>query len=217
MSANCIAIEALESRTLLSASPVNATAKLDRLQIRVDLLKFRADAFAGSAAILSDRLSMKADNVAAATTVTPLLTQLKNDAKAMRTALKIDRLTEAAQVLTDQATIATDLKQILLDKGNATALAADQTKLHTDRLQLQNDLLAGLDARIATRQTYRDTLFNDTQTILAAANTDPNASDKLKADVQTFVTDVDGKLDKLAADLTKLSADRAKLVADLSA
>jgi hypothetical protein len=213
---NRVAIEALESRTLLSATP-SATAKLDRLQIRVDLLKFRADAFAGSAAILSDRLSMKADNVAAATTVTPLLTQLKNDAKAMRTALKVDRLTEAANALTDEATIATDLKQIILDKGNATALVTDQAKLKADRVQLQNDLIAGLDSRIATRQSYHDTLFNDTQAILAAANTDPNASAKLKTDVQTFVTDVDAKLDKMAADLTQIANDRAKLVADLSA
>ena len=135
----------------------------------------------------------------------------------MGTALRIDRLTEAANALADQSVIAGDLKQILLDKGDATALAADRAKLHADRLQLQNDLLAGLDARIATRQSYHDTLFNDTQAILAAANTDPNASDKLKANVQTFVTDVDGKLDKMSADLTKVAADRAKLVADLSA
>jgi len=38
-----------------------------------------------------------------------------------------------------------------------------------------------------------------------------------KARIAPFVTDVDGKLDKMSADLTKVAADRAKLVADLSA
>ncbi len=188
----------MELNSLSSTGPTPYTSELVIIQYSSDALSVARLCFA-------------------ATTVTPLLTQLKNDAKAMRTALKVDRLTEAANALADESVIALDLKQIILDKGNTSALAADRAKLQADRVKLQSDLIAGLDSRIATRQSYHDTLFNDTQAILAAANTDPNASDKLKADVQTFVTDVDGKLDKMAADLTKLSADRTKLVADLSA
>jgi hypothetical protein len=218
MTTNRFAVETLECRTLLSAAHVfDPTVKLDRLQVRVDLLKFRADALAGTAAILSDRVALKGDNVAAATTVPPAIAKLHTDAKAMRTALQIDRLTEAAAVLSDQSVIALDLRQIILDRKDPAALATDHTKLRADRITLQNDLIAGLDTRIATRQSYHDTLFADGSAIVAAANSDPNATDKLKADVQTWVTDIDKKLDKMSADLTKLAADRTKLVADLTA
>src|SRR5438067_1498262 len=100
--------EALESRRLMSAGTsaiFNSTVKLDRLQVRADLLKFRADALAANVTLLSDRKALKGDNVAAATTVTPLIQTLHTDAKQMRLQLKLDRLTEAGNALTDEAVI----------------------------------------------------------------------------------------------------------------
>jgi hypothetical protein len=218
MSVNPIAFETLESRTLFSASTVfDPTVKLDRLHVRIDLLKFRADSLAGTATLISDRLNLRHDNVAAATTVTPLIANLKSDAKQMRVALQIDRLNEAANALADESVIVTDLKQIILDRHNPDALVVDRAKLKTDRIHLQSDLIAGLDSRIATRQSYHDTLFNDGKAIVAAVQTDPNASATLKTDVQTWIADADVKLDKMAADLLTLTADRTKLVADLTA
>jgi len=172
---------------------------------------------AGSAAILSDRVTLKGDNVAAATTVPPTIATLKSDAKAMRTALQIDRLTEASNALADESVIVKDLRQIILDRKDPTALVTDRATLKTDRIKLQTDLIAGLDSRIATRQTYHDMLFADGAAIVAATNSDPNATDKLKTDVQTWITDLDSKLDKMSTDLTKVQADRTKLVADMTA
>jgi hypothetical protein len=212
--------ETLESRVLMSAGTsavFDSTVKLDRLVIKADLLKFRTDAFAADVTLLSDRKALKGDNVAAATTVTPLIKTLHTDGANMRLQLKEDRLTEASNALADESVIVKDLIQILHDKGNATALAADRAKLKSDRIQLQNDLIAGLNSRIATRQTFHDTLFNDCQAINVAAQTDPNASAKLKTDVQTWTTDVETKLNTMASDLQSIETARTKLVADLTA
>ena len=219
MSAQKLFVEQLESRQLLSASPAvfNLTVRLDRLQVRVDLLKFRADTLSADATLLSDRISLRGDDVAAATTVVPLIAKLHTDVKTMRVQLLSDRLAEASNALRDESVIVGDLRQILLDKGNATALAADHAKLTNDRITLQNDLIAGLNTRIATRQSFYNTLFADGQAIQAAVLTDPNASPKLKADVAKWLIDGGNKLNTMLADLNKLVADRTKLVNDLTA
>lgn len=212
--------ETLESRVLMSAGTsavFNSTVKLDRVVIKVDLLKFRADAFAANVTLLSDRKALKGDNVAAATTVTPLIQTLHTDGKDMRLQLLQDRLTEASNALADESVIVGDVRQILRDRGNPTALLTDRAKLKSDRIQLQNDLIAGLDSRIATRQTFHDMLFNDCQAINAAAQTDPNASAKLKTDVQTWTANVEAKLNTMASDLQSIETARTKLVADLTA
>jgi hypothetical protein len=221
MSAQKLFVERLENRQLLSVSPAssvfNATVKLDRLQIRVDLAKFRFDDLSADFTLLADRIALRGDNVAGATTVVPLIAKLHADVKTMRTQLLSDRLTQASNALRDESVIIADLRQILADKGNATALAADRAKLKNDRITLQNDLIAGLDSRIATRQSFYNTLFADGQAIEAAAQTDPNASSKLKADITKWISDGDAKLNTMLADLTKLAADRTKLVNDLTA
>lgn len=218
MSANRYAFETLESRTLLSATGLyNAAVRADRLQVRADLLRFRADALSASATLLNDRIALKGDDVAAATTVTPLIAKLKSDIGQMRLTLKADRLNEAAVVLADQLLIVGDLRKILADRGNPDAVAADRATLKSHRIQLQNDLIDGLNTRLTTRQNAYTTLFNDGQAIVAAVQTDPGASDKLKADVQTWIADGSAKLNTLAADLQKLVADRTTLVADLTA
>ena len=212
--------ETLESRVLMSAGTsavFNSTVKLDRVVIKVDLLKFRADAFAANVTLLSDRKALKGDNFAAATTVTPLIQTLHTDGKDMRLQLLQDRLTEASNALADESVIVGDVRQILRDRGNPTALLTDRAKLKSDRIQLQNDLIAGLDSRIATRQTFHDMLFNDCQAINAAAQTDPNASAKLKTDVQTWTANVEAKLNTMASDLQSIETARTKLVADLTA
>jgi hypothetical protein len=211
-------LEGLESRVLLSSTPVfNATVAADRLAVRADLLKFRSDVFACAATLLGDRTAIL-KNIAKGDTslVTPFQT-LRADLRAMHTALREDRLKEAADALADESTIKLDLRQILLDKGNPTAEAADHDKLHSDRIQLQNDLIAGLDARIATRQSYLTTISDDVDAIVTAANNDPNASDALKAAVATFAADRTNCLTTLNADLQTIDAARAQLVADLTA
>ena len=46
---------------------------------------------------------------------------------------------------------------------------------------------------------------------------DAAAAPKLVADVNTWVGDVEGRLNTMLADLQKVSADRTQLVADLTA
>ena len=221
MSAQKWFVETLETRRLLSASLAssvfNSTVKLDRLQIQADLVKFRSDAVSADVTLLSDRIALRGDDVAAATTVVPLIAKLHADVKTMRIQLLSDRLAEASNALRDESVIVGDLRQILIDRGNATALAADHTKLTNDRITLQNDLIAGLNSRIATRQSFYNTLFADGQAIGAAVQTDPNASAKLKTDVAKWLADGGAKLNTMLTDLNKLVADRTKLVNDLTA
>src|ERR1700733_13305414 len=131
--------ETLESRTFLSISPISTQVAADRLQVRADLLQFRSDVLSNSATILGDVTALKADGLKNDPTFVPLFKQLHTDLQHMWTQLRIDRLTEAGNVLHDQSVIMTELRQILIDHGNPTAVAADKTQLLTDRIQLQND------------------------------------------------------------------------------
>jgi hypothetical protein len=213
-------IESLESRRLLSASLgglFNPTVAADRLVVQADLLKFRSDALAADAALLSDRTALKGDDVKAATTVTPLIQKLHTDVKTMRLALLGDRLTEKSNVLLAESKVVLELRQIILDHGNASAIAADRVQLKTDRIAVQNAMIAGINTRIATRQAEHDQLFADGAAIEAAASTDPNASSQLKVDISTWIGNVDGKLTTMQADLTKLGADRTTLAAAMTA
>jgi hypothetical protein len=222
MRTNCCLIEGLESRTLMSGSALgsqvfNDTVKADRLQVRVDLLKFRADALGSFAVLLADTAAVKRDDLSGATTVGPLVDHLKADVKQMRLTLKADRLNEGVAVLTDRIAILTDLKQILLDRGDATKLAADHQQLFNDRVKLQTDLVAGLTQRLNDRQAAFDTISADAQAVVSAVQSDPGADAKLSADLQKLMTDTTNRFATLNADMQQLLADRQKLVDDLTA
>ena len=210
-------IEVLESRRMMSASPFNAAVAADRLEVRVDLLKFRADAAVGAAAVLHDLATMKGDGLAKATTVTPLIKQFHTDLKSMGQTLFSDRLTEKVAALTDEVMIVKELQKIFTDRKNPAAKASDETALTTDRVQLQTDLIAGLDARIATREAAEVTIDNDVAAINSAASSDPNASAKLKTDMAKLLADRTAKMATLTADLQKLEGDRTTLSTALSA
>jgi len=215
-------IEGLESRVFLSAAPAaptlfNATVKADRLAVKAALLKFRSDIFACDAKLLRDTTAIKKNLAKGDTSLDASFLQLHNDVKAMRSALRVDRLTESANALADESTIKLDIRQIIKDRGNVTAEAADHTKLRADRIQLQNDLIAGLDSRVATRQAAEATLSTDVDAIVTAANADPNASAALKTAAQAFATDRTTCNATFAADLAAIAAARTQLVADLTA
>ena len=213
--------EALESRVLMSgnslSASVNVTIELDRLQIRQDLLKFKSDSISCYTTLQADVLNLRGDHLKDAKTVTPLIAKFRADIKAMRTQLRVDRLTERQNVLADESVIVGELKQIVLDKGNATAEAADHATLMADRIKLQNDAIAGLDARLSTRQGALVTLTADMQNILTAAQSDPNASPKLVNDLTKLSVDRSACLNSMSADLQTLITDRTKLVVDLTA
>ena len=215
-------IEGLESRVFLSAAPTapllfNAAVKADRLAVKAALLKFRSDIFACDAKLLRDTTAIKKNLVKGDTSLDASFLQLHNDVKAMRSALRVDRLTESAAALADESAIKLDIRQIIKDRGNVTAEAADHTKLLADRIQLQNDLIAGLDSRVATRQAAEATLSTDVDAIVTAANADPNASAALKTAAQAFATDKTTCNAMFAADLAAIAAARTQLVADLTA
>ncbi len=215
-------MEDLESRVFLSAttaggSVLSAAVKADHVQIRIDLLKFKGDDFGLASRLLSDVTNIKKDDLKQATTVVPLIKQMKTDIKTMQLTLKADRLAESSAALADESVIAKELLQILKDQGNPTAVAADRQHLLADRIQLQTDLVAGLNSRITTRQNSYSALIADGQAVVTAAQSDPNASAKLQSDITQWTTDRSNGMTTLLADLQKLVTDRTQLVTDLTA
>jgi hypothetical protein len=214
-------IEGLESRVLMSVTPApmlfNATVKADRLAVRADLLKFRSDIAGCQSKLLRDLIAIKKNTAKGDTSLVAPFQQLRTDVKAMQRQLRIDRLTEAANALAVESTIKLDIVQIIKDRGNATAEATDHAKLLSDRVALQNALIAGLDSRIATRQSFESTIAADTQAIVTAAQGDPNATTALQAAAATFAADRTACLNTLAADLQAVAAARTTLVNDLTA
>jgi uncharacterized coiled-coil protein SlyX len=209
--------ETLESRTLMSASPISTQVAIDRLQIKADLLQFKSDACSDTAVILTDVQALKADGLKNDPTLVPLFKQLHTDLVQMWTQLRIDRLTEAGNVLKDQSVIVIELIKLLKDKGNPTAVTADRAVLLSDRIQLQNDEITGLNTRLTTRQNAYNKIFADLDQITTGVADDTSASPALTAVVQKFAVDRTNCLNAMSADLTKLIADRTQLVADLTA
>jgi hypothetical protein len=210
-------IESLESRTLMSASPFSTAVAADRLQVKADFLKFRSDAAAASAKLLVDLSAMQGDHLAAATTVAPLVKQMRTDLKTAGHTLLLDRLNESAAALGDESAIVSVQRHILLDKKNPTAETADHAALMADRVKLQTDLIAGLNSRIATRQAGETTIFNDISAINEAATTDPHSTAKLQLDLGTLLADRSTKMQTVTADLVVLVQDRTQLSSDLAA
>jgi hypothetical protein len=209
--------ETLESRTLMSVSPISTQVAADRLQVRADLLQFRSDILHNTVTIMTDVQALKADGLKNDPTFLPLFKQFRTDIQHMRNQLLVDRLTEASNVLHDQSLIVTELRQILLDHGNSTTVTADRAQLLTDRIQLQNDEITGLTTRITTRQTDYNTIFADLDAISTAVAGDTTASPALLAEVQKFTTDRTDTLNTMTTDLQKLITDRTQLVTDLTA
>jgi hypothetical protein len=212
-------IETFESRLLMSATPVlfDSAVKEARLVVRAELLKFRSDLALTSANLIGDLSLIKSNKVAGDTSLKAAFTQLRTDTKAQGTQLKIDRLTEAANALADESTIKLDIVQIIKDRKDATALAADKTKLQNDRITLQNDLVAGLDSRIATRQSFEQTLSDDANAISTAAANDTGATQALKDAAAKFATDKTSRLNTLETDLNAIVTARNSLVTALNA
>jgi hypothetical protein len=219
---NTAMMQQLESRTLFSVSPApagvfNSTVQADRLQIQADLLQFKSDCLSYSATLLADVAAIKAAGIKSDPGVEPLARQFCTDDKNMVTQLKEDDLQEKSNVLKDESAIAAEQAQLLKDHGNPTKVAADKAQILADRIQLQSDMIAGLDARIAVRESFFTTITADAQAIVTQVDGDPSASVPLQADVQKWFTDKTDCLTTLLADLQKLDADRAQLVADLTA
>jgi hypothetical protein len=133
--------------------------------------------------------------------------------------LKNDRLAESAAALQDESTIKLAILQIRKDKTNAdpSVEVTDHTSLKNDRIQLQTDLLAGLDARIATRQGFENTISADTQAIVTAGQNDPQATTPFSDAIDKFAADRVTRIDVLTGDLQTIAAARQKLANDLTA
>jgi flagellar biosynthesis chaperone FliJ len=213
--------EVLESRTLMSAapSPLTEAVKLDHVQIRADLLKFRSDMLTGFVTFQNDVTAIKNDGVANAATVLPLIDKFFTHVRKMRKSLKGDLLEQSDKVNSDERAILKDMKNISHDKHrhDRKANKADHASLLAHRIALQEDMIAGLNARIATRQSFFSKLQVDMDAIIAAAQTDPNATPQLVSDLKTAKTDKTNSVNTLTADLQTIVTDRTKLVADLTA
>jgi len=209
--------ELLESRTFLSASALNTAVQIDLKQIHADLLKFRSDCIGCFVTLHTDIDAIKADDHTGAAVLKPLVDKFHADVKALSAQLLTERLDEKQNALADESVIVQEQIQILKDKGNAMAEKTDHAALLADRIKLQTDLVAGLNARLTTRQAAYTTIFNDGQAIVTAADNDTNANPKLVADLTKYTTDKDSCMTTVTGDITKLIADRTQLITDLTA
>jgi hypothetical protein len=209
-------VESLEGRALMSASALSTQVTIDRLQTRADLLKFRSDVAAGTAKLLADVAALKADGLGSNPTFVSLFGKLHSDVKSMWEQLKLDRLNESASVLHDQSVYVQGLIQFLKDKGNPAARAGDQQQLIADRVQLQNDEIAGLTARIDTREADCATISTDIQNIITAADA-LSPSGPLQGALLQFAADRTSVLNTITTDLQTLVTDRTNLADALSA
>jgi len=210
-------IESLEGRTLMSVSAIDPKITADRLEVKADLLKFRLDLVSNSLTISADTTLLRKDGLKNDALLNGLLKTFHSDVKTMHAELFADNLNEKVNVLTDQLAIVIEKLQILRDKGNATALAADNQRLLADRVQLQTDDINGLNTRITTRQVFLTTLTNDIDALVTAAESDPNASAQLQADIQKFASDRSTGLATLTSDLQAIVTARTQLASDLMA
>jgi len=212
-------IQSFESRLLMSATTAvfSPAVKVDQLQIQADLAKFKADCLQNTATMVGDITAIKADDPGQLKTLTPLVKTFRTDLRTMNLDLAADRASQASAELADESIIYADLAKIIRDRGNATAEATDHSNLLAERIKLQNDAIAGLNTRIATRENAYTTILADGQAIVTAVDSDTNASAKLQAAVQKWFSDKTVCLDTMTTDLSKLVADRTQLVSDLTA
>jgi hypothetical protein len=208
-------LEPLESRLLMSVSPVSLQVTLDRAQVTADLVKFRADAAGCDVTLLADCQALKVAGLGNNATMLSLFTTLHTDVTNMQTQLAADRLAQSVAVLQAQANVSTDLEKIIIDRGNTTKLTADRSQLLQDRVAVQQADINGLNTRIATRQADYTTISADLQAISTAVSVDAGVSHKLTLAVQKFNLDRTTKLATMMTDLTKVQTDRTTLSNDL--
>jgi hypothetical protein len=196
---------------------VSAQVAADRLQVDADLLKFKSDCVACTAALLTDRQALQADDVRKDATLAPLFKTMRSDVQQMQVQLASDRLAESSAVLQDESAVVTELEKMIADKGNKTAMASDKSQLLADRIQLQNDEIAGLNARVMTRENDYSKIFADLQNIATAVQNESGVSSQVVTDVRKFITDRTNCMNTLEGDLNTLIAARTQLVTDLTA
>ena len=207
-------IESLESRTLLSASAINSQVAIDRLEVKADFLKFRADIAANSATLLGDAQTLKNDGLYKDPTLKPFFQALHKDVTGIHQQLLADNLNEKVNVLQDQILIVKEQIQILKDKasGNTAAVTADQALILQDRVKLQDDEIAGLNTRIQTRENDLSELSTAVSNLVTAVEADPSAAAQAAIpDVQKFATDRDNAFTTLTSDLDTLMVARTTL------
>lgn len=213
-------LEGLESRMLMSSSLPHyqdATVTLDKAIVKGELLKFEADILITGAQLKVDYKGIKKTTAAGDTSLTADFTQLKTDFASQSSQLKTDRLAESSAALADESKIKADIVQIRKDKGNASALIADHAQLRADRVQLETDLVAGINSRIATRQSFETTLSNDLAKIQTDATADTKGSTAFETAVTAYVTAGDARLTLMVNDLTAIATARDNLAAAIAA
>jgi hypothetical protein len=214
-------IEPLESRVLMSASLASRALSQavidDRSQIRADLLKFRTDAFSCFATTSHDLNAITAAHPGNASTVLPPIRRMRKDLSQVRSALASDHLADRSNVVADESLIIAKRRRVLLDHDKPAALVTDRQLLSAGLIRLQQDMLAGLDMRIAARQSDYNTIFNDGQVIINAVQSDPVGGTKVQGALATFVNDRTACINTLMPELQLVAADREQLATDLTA
>ncbi len=220
--------ETLETRRLLSVSlphvacapggsASNSTIAVDEKQIDAAQMQLQMDNWSSARTLVSDVKALLADGLRHDATLMPLFQQLQADGQVMRQDLEADEKAGQTVVSHDQTVINTEELQVCKDKHNPTALKADQAALLADRIQLENDVIAAIDARLATLQADENTIADDLGAINGALSGDTAASPKLVGDVGNFRTDALIAMYGLATDLLGLIGAHVSLVNDLIA
>jgi cytochrome c556 len=210
-------MESLESRSLMSASAFSTQVSADLSNVRTALLKFRYDILTNMATVSADRDALDADGLAKDAVLSPLFATVHNQSKVLQHTVIDDTLAESSAVVKDESVVVKELKRYASDDGNEAARTADRKQLRKDRVQLQDDELAGLNARLVTRESEINALSDQLDAITAALGTDSKASAKLRSDTTKFVTDAKSYLDVVNGDLESIVTARTQLIADFNA
>ena len=140
-------IEGLENRTfIMSATPApvlfNSTVQLDRIHVKIDLLRFNANIIAGDVKLANDLHRVNKKTPTGDTSLVASIAQLKTDSATLKSQLQQDRLTEQRKRASpDEAAIQSGHRSDQ-EGQRATPLPRQRImpKLMADRVQLPDQI-----------------------------------------------------------------------------
>lgn len=204
-------VQALESRTFLSASPVPTTIIADELAVAADIKAFHADLKAYGPTYKADVKALKADLEALPKSEQNalLLNVLRADQNKCAATLRADFAHLMAVDRPALHKLRADGLRVFMHPTDAAAKAA----LAADITAFQSANAAPLATFMADLTACTHTLSTDVAALVAA---NPTAT-KLASDLQKAQADVAAAVSTIQNDLSKTQADLGKLTTDLSA
>jgi hypothetical protein len=205
-----VALEALESRTLYSATP-SQTILADEAAVTAAKAQKASDQSAAKQTLLADRLQLVQDQSTKSSQLAPLLLQLQGDITAENQAILADHENDLTTRIADRTAITNDFRTIIADAGNSSAETTDHAQLNADQGKLKSDIAADAITLADTRSTYRETILDDQLAITNARSGDDPA---VESDKSKILADQLAEKNTLLADQEAIISAELKLAQD---